>query len=95
MAHQIGKEVSTNELANQLKVKSETVESYLDLLEKSFVIFRLKSYVTNERKEVTKMKKIYLLVLAGVLLLSACGTADAGHADGEGVEAHEAGEHRD
>lgn len=59
LAHQIGNDVSTNELANQLKVKSETVESYLDLLEKSFVIFRLKSYVTNERKEVTKMKKIY------------------------------------
>jgi len=59
IAFQLGSEVSVNELANQLKVKSETVESYLDLLEKSFVIFRLKSYATNERKEVTKMKKIY------------------------------------
>lgn len=59
IALQLGSEVSVNELANQLKVKSETVESYLDLLEKSFVIFRLKSYATNERKEVTKMKKIY------------------------------------
>lgn len=59
IALQLVSEVSVNELANQLKVKSETVESYLDLLEKSFVIFRLKSYATNERKEVTKMKKIY------------------------------------
>jgi len=58
LAHQICSEVSINELANQLKVKSETVESYIDLLEKSFVVFRLKSYGTNPRKEVSKMSKI-------------------------------------
>lgn len=59
LAHQIGSEVSMQELATQLKVKSETVESYINLLEKSFVVYRLKSYSSNERKEVTKMKKIY------------------------------------
>lgn len=59
LAFQICSEVSIHELANQLQVKSETVESYIDLLEKSFVIFRLKSYSTNARKEVTKMSKIY------------------------------------
>jgi predicted AAA+ superfamily ATPase len=59
LAYQIGSEVSINELANSLKVNAATIESYLDLLEKSFVIFRLKSYVTNERKEVTKMRKIF------------------------------------
>lgn len=59
LAHQICSEVSINELSNQLKIKSETVESYIDLLEKSFVIFRVKSYSTNTRKEVTKMNKIY------------------------------------
>jgi len=59
LAHQIGSEVSMNELSNALKIKSETVENYIDLLEKSFVIFRLKSYSTNGRKEVTKMSKIY------------------------------------
>lgn len=59
LAHQICSEVSINELANQLKVKSETIESYIDLLEKSFVIFRLNAYSTNTRKEVTKMSKIY------------------------------------
>ena len=59
LAHQIGNEVSLHELAINLKVKAETVESYIDLLEKSFVIYRLKSYVTNDRKEVTKMRKIY------------------------------------
>jgi hypothetical protein len=59
LAFQICSEVSIHELANQLQVKSETVENYIDLLEKSFVIFRLKSYSTNARKEVTKMSKIY------------------------------------
>ena len=59
LAYQVSSEVSINELANTLKVKSETVENYIDLLEKSFVVFRLKSYSTNERKEVTKMNKIY------------------------------------
>ena len=59
LAYQVSMEVSINELANGLKVKSETVENYIDLLEKSFVVFRLKSYSTNERKEVTKMNKIY------------------------------------
>ena len=58
LAYQIGSEVSINELAKQLHVKSETVDSYIDLLEKSFVIFRLKSYSNNPRKEVSKMSKI-------------------------------------
>ena len=58
LAFQAGNEVSLNELAIQLKVKTETVESYLDVLEKSFVIYRLKSYSNNQRKEVSKMKKI-------------------------------------
>jgi uncharacterized protein len=58
LAYQVTSEVSLNELATQLKIKTETVENYIDVLEKSFVIFRLKSYSTNERKEVSKMKKI-------------------------------------
>lgn len=58
LAYQATSEVSLNELASQLKIKTETVESYIDVLEKSFVVYRLKSYSTNERKEVSKMKKI-------------------------------------
>jgi len=58
LAFQMGSEVSVNELSNQLGVKSETVETYIDLLEKSFVIFRLNAYSTNPRKEITKMSKI-------------------------------------
>jgi predicted AAA+ superfamily ATPase len=59
LAYQVGSEVSVHELANNLKVSSETIESYIDLLEKSFVIFRLNAYSTNPRKEITKMNKIY------------------------------------
>jgi predicted AAA+ superfamily ATPase len=59
LAYQVGSEVSLNELAKQLKVKQTTVDTYIDLLEKSFVIFRMNSYVSNFRKEVSKMGKIY------------------------------------
>lgn len=58
LAYQIGSEVSIHELSNQLKVKSETIETYIELLEKSFVIYRLSSHNTNLRKEVNKMNKI-------------------------------------
>lgn len=58
LAYQMCSEVSVNELAKQLNVKSETIESYIDLLEKSYVVYRLKSYGTNPRKEVSKMSKI-------------------------------------
>jgi len=59
LALQVTSEVSINELANALKIKSETVENYIELLEKAFVIFRLKAYSTNPRKEISKMSKIY------------------------------------
>jgi predicted AAA+ superfamily ATPase len=59
LAHQMGSEVSLNELATQLKVKTETIDNYIGLLEKSYVVFRLTAYSTNERKEVSKLKKIY------------------------------------
>ena len=59
LAYQIGSEVSIHELANQLNVKSATIVNYIDLLEKSFVIYRLKAYSNNPRKEVSKMNKIF------------------------------------
>ena len=59
LSYQVGSEVSVHELANQLKVSSETVDTYIDLLEKSFVIYRLPAYSTNPRKEVSKMNKIF------------------------------------
>lgn len=59
LAHQAGSEVSVNELAQQLGMARITVDRYLDLLEETFVIFRLPAYSTNPRKEVAKSKKIF------------------------------------
>jgi len=59
LAFQIGHQVSINELTQKLSLNKETVERYIDLLEKAFVIFRLPAYSRNLRKEVSKMDKIY------------------------------------
>ena len=59
IAIQIWSEVSYHSLATTLGVSQATVERYIDLLEKSFIIFQLRPYYTNKAKEVTKMKKIY------------------------------------
>ena len=59
LAHQVGSEVSVHELAVQLHISRPTVERYLDLLEQTFVIFRLPSFSTNPRTEIAKSKKIY------------------------------------
>lgn len=59
LAFQIGSEVSANELATQLGINVRTVQHYLDLLEKSFVIFRLGGFSRNLRKEVTRSSKYY------------------------------------
>ena len=59
LALQVGSEVSYNELSNLLGIDKATVESYIDLLEKCFVVFRLSSYSRNLRTEIKKSKKIY------------------------------------
>jgi predicted AAA+ superfamily ATPase len=59
LAHQAGSEVSVNELATQLGMARPTVERHLDLLEQTFVIFRLRSFSTNPRKEIAKSQKIF------------------------------------
>ncbi len=59
LALQIGSQVSYNELANLLKVNAKTVEKYIDLLEKSFVIFALPCYSKNLRNEIKKSKKFF------------------------------------
>jgi len=53
------REVSVNELATQLQMARPTVERYLDLLEQTFVIFRLPSFSTNPRKEIAKSQKVF------------------------------------
>lgn len=59
LAFQIGSEVSLSELGQQLEMNKDTIAHYIDLLEKSFVVFRLSGFSRNLRKEVTKMDKIY------------------------------------
>ena len=59
LAHQVGSEVSVSELASNLKTTRVTVDRYLDLLEQTFVIFRLPAFSTNPRKEIAKNQKIY------------------------------------
>lgn len=59
LAFQAGSEVSLNEIANSLDINRATVENYIDLLEKAFVIFRLSAFSRNLRKEINKMDKIY------------------------------------
>ena len=59
LAFQVGAQVSYHELGKNLKMKSETVEAYVDILEKAFVVFRLPAYSTNPRKEISKSTKIF------------------------------------
>ena len=59
LAFQVGQLVSVNELSQTLSITRETVERYIDLLEKAFVLFRLPAYNKNLRKEIAKMDKIY------------------------------------
>jgi uncharacterized protein len=63
LAYQIGIEVSTVELGKQLGLDYKTVQRYLDLLEKSFVLVSLNGFSRNLRKEVSKMKKYYFVDL--------------------------------
>ncbi|MCK4532315.1 ATP-binding protein [bacterium] len=59
LAFQIGKEVSFNELGSQLGMSKNTIDRYLDLLEKTFVIFKLRGFSRNLRKEVSKNPRYY------------------------------------
>lgn len=59
LALQLGNEVSYNELSRLVGVDKETVESYIDLLEKCYVVFRLRAYSRNLRTEIKRGRKIY------------------------------------
>ena len=61
IAFQIGKEISCNELGTQLGMSKNTVERYLDLLEKTFVIFKLAGFSRNLRKEISKNPRYYFI----------------------------------
>lgn len=59
LAFQVGNEVSFSELGKQLGIDYKTVARYLDILEKSFVIYNLRGFSRNLRKEITKKSKYY------------------------------------
>lgn len=59
LAYQIGSEVNENGLANRLKIDRKTVLSYMDILEKAFVILRLPPFSRNPRREIGKQSKVY------------------------------------
>lgn len=61
IALQIGKEVSYTELGTSLGMSKNTVDHYLDLLEKSFVIRKLGGFSRNLRSEVTKNSRYYFI----------------------------------
>jgi len=59
IAFQVGQEVSLQELARQLGISKNTVESYLDLLSKVFVVYKVPGFSRNLRKEITKSNRWY------------------------------------
>ncbi|MGO4876458.1 ATP-binding protein [Pedobacter psychrotolerans] len=59
IALQIGSEVSIDELSRSLGISKNTVDRYLDLLSKVFIIYKIGGYSNNLRKEVTKSSKWY------------------------------------
>ncbi len=59
LAFQIGNTVSLNELSNLVGIDAKTVDRYIDILQKSYIIFTLPSYATNERNELKFAKKVY------------------------------------
>ena len=61
LAFQVGNEVSLNELAVSLGVSVTTVDRYIDLLEKTFIIYRLRALSRNQRNEIRGNFKIYFI----------------------------------
>ena len=59
LALQVGSEVNYNELGKLIQIDNKTVEKYIDLLEKAFVVFKLPALSSNVRNEIKKGKKIY------------------------------------
>jgi hypothetical protein len=59
LALQVGNEVNYNELGQTVGADKETIEKYIDLLEKAFVVFRLPALSRNVRNEIKKGKKVF------------------------------------
>jgi uncharacterized protein len=61
LAHQIGKEVAISALSKSLGLSQKTVQNYLDILEKMFVLVNIRGFSRNLRKEVTKTSRYYFV----------------------------------
>lgn len=59
LAYQIGSQVSYNELSQIVGIDAKTIEKYIQILEKCYIIFRLNSFSRNLRNELTTSRKIY------------------------------------
>jgi uncharacterized protein len=59
LAFQVGSEISYNNLASLLEMNNQTVEKYIQLLEQTFIIFRLPAFSRNHRKELKRGRKVY------------------------------------
>lgn len=59
LALQVGNEVNYNELSQLVSLSKDTVQKYIDILEKGYVIFRLRSFNRNVRNEIKRGRKIY------------------------------------
>jgi len=59
LAWQIGNEVNISEIAQSVGTSSETIERYIDILEKAYIVFRLPAFARNLRNEIKKNRKIY------------------------------------
>jgi uncharacterized protein len=59
LALQVGSEISFHELAQTIGSDSKTIDKYIDLLEKTYVVFRLPAFSRNVRNEIKKGKKVY------------------------------------
>ena len=59
LAYRIGSEISYNSLANDLGINRLTVEKYIDILEKNFIVFSLNAFSKNQDNELKKGRKVY------------------------------------
>jgi predicted AAA+ superfamily ATPase len=59
LALQIGKEVSYSEIGQKLGMSHSTISKYIDLLEKCFIVFKLRSFLKNPRREISKSVKVF------------------------------------
>ncbi len=68
LALQVTSEVSYNELAQTVGTDNKTVEKYIDLLEKCYIIFKLNGFSRNLRTELKRAKKFYFMIMEYVML---------------------------